>query len=212
MKTKQKKESGKNKYNIDKNEMPNQANIKNIVENSLIKDYSKYIEYREKNEFTSESIKIHEYLSALVTTNSLGVHNEGVAIDITCPAGRIMSIIGKDSLPTGYKESPHPFELKFANSNGVEIDPDTDIRIFKDTVFKKKTEICELKYRDVGMLNYSDTPNLFKKYSDLYRFDQGVELKGEDHLRMSVINPNVDINIVKFNLGADLWTQYDDST
>lgn len=216
MRTEQKKESESTKKCIKdivensiikESSQINLINIKDIVKNSIIKEYPKYIEFREQNEFTRENIKIHEYLSALVTTNSLNACNEGIVIDIVCPAGRIISIIGKDSLPIGYKESPHPFELKLASSDGIELDPDTDIRIFKYTVFKKRTEICNMKYRDVSMLNYSDTPNLFKMYSDLYRFDQGIELKGEDHLRISVIGPNIDINIRKFNLGADLWTQ-----
>lgn len=215
MRSRQKKESyankdkpGINKDDIDKNEMPN---IKDIVENSLIKDYQKYVGYRERNKWTRENLKIHELLSTLVTTNSLNADNEGVIINILCPAGRIISVAGRNSLHIGYKESPHLFELKVESSNGVEIEPDTNIRIFKDTVFKKRTEICSMKYRDVSMLNYSDTPNLFKRRNELYIFDQGIELKGEDHLRMSVINPDIDINIIKFNLGADLWTQYDDA-
>jgi len=206
MRTRQKKESDTNKDSIVENGI---SGIRDIVENSFIKDYPKYIEYLERNEWTRESIKIHEYLSALVTTSTLKVGNEGIVIDILCPPGRIMSIIGKNS-PYSI-ENVHPFELKLASSDGVEIDPNTEIKFFKDKIFKKRIEICGVTYRDVSMLNYFDTPNVFKRYGELYRFDQGVELKGEDHLRIYAINPDIDINIIKFNLSIDLWTQYEES-
>lgn len=204
MRTKQKKELDINKDNINKNDA---YSIRDIVENSLIKDYPKYIEYLEINKWTREVIKIHEYQSRLVTTSSLNSGNEGIVIDVTCPPGIIISIMGKNSFPIGYRENIYPFELKLANSDGIEIDQNTDIRIFKDTIFKKRIEICSMQYRDVSMLNYSNTPNVFKRYNELYRFDQGVELKGDDHLRICVVNPDVDINAIKFNLGTDLWTQ-----
>jgi len=206
MRTRQKKESDTNKDNISEN---GTSSIRDIVENSFIKDYPKYIGYLERNEWTGESIKIHEYLSTLVTTNNLKAGNEGIIIDILCPPGRIMSIIGKNS-PYSI-ENVHPFELKLANSDGAEIDPNVEIKFFKDKIFKKRIGICGTTYRDVSMLNYSNTPNVFKRYGELYRFDQGVELKGEDHLRICVINPDIDINIIKFNLSVDLWTQYEES-
>lgn len=207
MRTRQKKESDINKDSMSNDKMPN---IRDIVENSLIKDYPKYIEYLERNEWTRESIKIHECQTVLVKTSPLNIGNEGVVIDIMCPAGRIVSIMGKNSLAIGHREITHSFELKLANSDGIEIDQNTDIIIFKDTIFKKRIEICSMQYRDVSMLNYSNTPNMFKGRSDLYMFDQGIELKGDDHLRICVINPNIDISIIKFNLAIDLWTQYED--
>lgn len=204
----QKKKSDTNEDSNNKKEI---LNIRDIIENSFIKDYPRYIEHLERNGWTREILKIHECLSGLVIINSMSTGNEGTVIDIMCPPGMIISIIGKNSLPVGYRESDHSFELKLANSDGKEISQDTNIRIFKDTIFKKRIDVCSLQYRDVSMLNYSDTPNMFKRYNELYRFDQGVELKGEDHLRIYVINPNINISMVKFNLGIDLWTQCEES-
>jgi hypothetical protein len=61
------------------------------------------------------------------------------------------------------------------------------------------------------MVDYSDSPNLFKDYTGLYRFRKGIEIKGEDSLRLYVVNPNVDIDIVKFGLGIDLWTRFSEA-
>lgn len=191
----QKKESDINK---DK-----ELDIRDIVEDPFIKNYSKYIEYRKKNGWIRENIKIHEDLNSIVSTNRLKTGNEGIVIDIKCPPGIIISIIGKNSLyPI---ENIHPFELKFANSDNIEIDANTNIRIFKDTIFKKRKKICDILYRDIDMLNHSNSPNIFKRYDELYRFDQGIELKGDDHLRICITNPNTDINIIKFNISTDLW-------
>lgn len=196
----------KTKENINK-----QTNIP--VENSFIKNYCEYVEYLENNNWTRERITLCEYLSSIVTINNLKANNEGIVTDIICPPGRMISIMGiKDSSKEYNIENIHPFELKLSNSNGEEIDPDTHIKIIKKKILGKDVEIYDIQYKDISMTNYSPSPNKFKNYSELYRFEQGIQLKGEDHLIVRVINPNIDINVTKFNLGIDLWTQVEYST
>ena len=176
--------------------------------NSFIKNYSEYVEYLENNNWTRESLTIHEHLSSIVTVSNLKANSEGIVIDMICPLGRIISIMGIKDAPKGYSiESIHPFELKLSNSNGEEIDPDTHIKIIKKKILRKEVEIYDIQYKYVSMTNYSPSPNKFKNYAELYRFEQGIRLKGEDHLIMRVVNPDIDINVIKFNLGTDLWTQ-----
>lgn len=181
-----------------------------IVKDSIIKDYIKYIEYLENHNYIRESVTIHEILSNLVTINSLKANNEGIVLDILCPSGRIISISGIKNYPEDYHiEDIRPFELKLANSNGEEIGPETKIKILKNKILRKPVEICNMSYKDVSMINYSKSPDRFKTYSELYRFGQGIELKSEDRIKIYVINPDIDIDIVNFNLGIDLWTQTD---
>ncbi len=178
-----------------------------IVKDSIIKNYLKYIEYLDDHNYIRESVTIYENLSMLVTINSLKANNEGIVLDILCPPGRIISIPGIKSYPEGYRiENIRPFELKLANSNGEEIYPETKIKILKNKILRKPEEICSISYKDVSMANYSKSSNRFKTHAELYRFEHGIELKGDDHLKIYVINPNIDINSVKFNLGTDLWT------
>lgn len=223
----------------------NDISIKNIVDDPFIKDYSKYVEYLQRNQWMRENVNIHEYLSSIATINTLKAGNEGIVIDIRCPPGHIISIMGKNNsvlsdineqlklskaakaettaicCPSekqsekhtpGYNIERHlkmqkikPFELKLANSDGVDIGPYTNIKIVKDKVLKMRTGICVIPYECLCMLNYSTSPNKFKAYNELYRFDQGIELKGEDHLRIYAISPDIDIDIIKFNLRVDLW-------
>lgn len=178
-----------------------------IMKDSFITDYLKYIKYLDNNNYARESVTIYENLSALVTINSLKANNEGIVLDIICPPGRIISIHGVKSYPENYRiEKIPPLEIKLANSNGEEIDPETKINILKNKILRKPEEICNLLYKDISMTNFSKSPNRFKTYAELYRFERGIELKGEDHLKIYVINPDIDINYVKFNLGTDLWT------
>jgi len=180
------------------------------VKDSIIKNYPKYIEYLANRDYTRESVTIYENLSSIVTTNNLKSNERGIVIDIVCPSGMILSIPGIKSYPEDYNiEYIRPFELKLANSGGVEIDLETKIKILKKRILRKSIEIYGILYKDISMLNYSDTPNRFKTLSELYRFEYGIELKSEDHLKICVVNPDIDIDIIKFNLGTDLWTRVD---
>ena len=180
-----------------------------LVKNSLIEDYPKYMDYLERHEWTKESITITELLSRIVTINTLKAGNDGTVIDIKCPAGLIMSIPGTEGLPKDYNiERIRPMEIKLSNSSGKEIDPGTDIGIIKHKLLKKDVQIGDVLYRDISMIDYSDSPNLFKDYSSLYRFEKGIEIKGEDSIRLHVINPDVDIDKIKLSIGVDLWTRF----
>ncbi len=178
-----------------------------IIKDSIIIDYIKYIKYLEDRNYNRESITIYENLSSLVTINNLKANNEGIILDIMCPPGMIISIQGIKSYPENYNiEKIPPFEIRLADHTGEEIDPETKINILKNKILRKSEEVCNLSYKDISMTNFSKSPNKFKSYVELYRFEHGIELKGEDHLKIYVINPDIDINNVKFNLGTDLWT------
>lgn len=182
----------------------------NIVKDSIIKDYLKYVEYLENLKYVKESMTIYEYLPKLVTINNLKANNSGIILDILCPPGIIISIPGIKSYPENYNiEDIYPFEIKLANSNGEELDQNIEIKIFKNKILRKDVEIFNTSYKYISTVNYSNSQNKFKTYKELYRFDNGIELKDEDHLKIYVVNPDIDINIVKFNLGVDIWTPID---
>ena len=185
-----------------------QLDKEDLVKNSLIGDYLKYIVYLERHNWTRDSITITESLSNIVTINTLKVGHDGTVIDIKCPAGLIISIPGIDGLPNDYNiERIRPIEIKLSNSSGKEIDQNTCIGIFKHKMLKKDVKIEDVLYMDISMTDYSDSPNLFKDYSKLYRFKKGIEIKGEDSMKIHVINPDIDIDKIQFNIGVDLWNE-----
>jgi hypothetical protein len=185
-----------------------QPDKEGLVEDSLIGDYIRYVDYLERHGWTRECITITELLSVITTISKLKAGNDGIVLDVRCPAGLIMSVPGIEGVPNEHDvENIRPIEVKFANPNGKEIDPDTCIEIFKHKLLKEDVQIGQVLYRDISMVDYSDSPNLFKDYVSLYRFKKGIEIKGEDSLRLHIINPDVDVEVVKFNFGADLWTR-----
>lgn len=189
-----------------------QPDKEDLVKDSLIEDYPRYVDYLERHEWTRESITITELLSRIATISKLKAGNDGTVLDIKCPAGLIISVNGIEGVPSGYEmEKIRPLEIKLTDSNGKEIGPDTCIKIFKHKLLKKDVQIGQVSYRDISMTDYSDSKNLFKDYNELYRFGKGIEIKGEDSLRLYVINPDVDIDIIKFNLGIDLWTRFSET-
>ena len=195
----------RNNMNQRRNNM--KSDNEDIVKGTIIKDYVKYIQYLEKNNWIRESVTIYENLSSIVTINSLKANNEGTVLNIVCPPGIMLYFIGIKSFSEDFDIERIPYlEIKLANSNGEEINPDIKIKILKKKILNKDEELCELEYKDIGMLNYSDSPNLFKYHRQLFRFDKSIELKGEDRLKLYVVNPDKDIDTVKFNLGADIWT------
>lgn len=189
-----------------------QPDREDLVKDSLIDDYIRYIDYLERHEWTRESITLTELLLSIVTINKLKIGENGIVLDIKCPAGLIITIPGTEGISDGYNiERVRPIEIKLANSNGREINPDTCIKIFKHKLLKKDVEIGHMLYRDISMTDYSDSLNLFKDYKELYRFGRGIEIKGEDSLRLYVIDPDIDIDTTKFNLGIDLWTRFSET-
>ena len=189
-----------------KNKEETKKSNKIYTVNSRIKDYLGYSRHLQDNGWIKEPVTLHENLSAIVTINNLKANNKGMVIDIRCPPGHIMTIVGKNSMPEEYSiESIHSFEAKFANSDGVEIDRATQLIFMIDKVTKKSIQIDTRLYEDISSTNFEDTPNRFKDCSKLFRFDDGVEIKEEEHLGIHVINPDIDIMDVKFNLFADLW-------
>jgi translation initiation factor IF-2 len=199
--------------------MKNHKQAKNLIQDeedsvkdSLIEDYQKYSDYLERQEWTRERITATELLSSIITISKLKARNDGMVLDIKCPAGLIIGIPGIEDLTNGYEiEKIRPLEIKFADSNRKEIAPDTRIKIFKHKLLKKDVQIGEVLYRDISMADYSDSPNLFKDYKDLYRFRNGIEIKGEDSLRLYIVNPDIDVDIIKFSLGIDLWTRFSET-
>ncbi len=184
-----------------------QPDKEDLVHDSLIEDYPRYVNYLEMHGWTRENITVTELLSSIATISKLKAGNDETVVDIKCPAGLIISINGTEGLSNKYGiEKIRPLEISMTDSNGREICPDTCIKIFKHKLLKKDVQIGQVLYRDISMTDYSDSPNLFKNYIELYRFKKGIEIKGEDSLRLYVIDPDVDIDIVKFNLGVDLWT------
>lgn len=172
-------------------------------------DYTQYIEYLKNKGYSLEEIVLDEN-SEIVTTQSLEKGKIGTVVDIRCPSRYKVVIAGKEQLPD--IKIAHALVVRFANSNGEEIAPDTRIKIIKEKVSQALTTVASMFYKDITITEYlknsSETKpdDKCKTYEKFYRFNTGIEINGDEHLKINVLNPdiNIDSKNVKLSLDIDL--------
>lgn len=166
-------------------------------------DYSEYIKYLTSLGYNREQLNIDES-SEIVSIKSLAEGTIGNIIDIRCPSRYKIIIAGRSQLP----EEAHPLAIRFADRENVEISPDTRIRILKEKVSNTITVVGTMFYKDLTATQYLKTPpDSIKPYENFYRFNENIEINGEEHLKIDVLNPDIGIDAknVKLSLDMDLW-------
>lgn len=185
-------------------------------------DYSSYVEYLESLGWRRSQITLDEQNARIVTTTGLAVATTGAVIDVRCPAGQKMSIMGTQQVQRGADaRTAHALRIRLAGTSDVEISQFTKIRLTKEKTTEDIVQLARVFYNDVSMIKQVLTAAtgsaLLKDDSQWYRFKQGIELNGEEHFFVYVVaetptgGPNLpDIAIerthVKFALDMDMWT------
>jgi hypothetical protein len=177
-------------------------------------DYTSYVDYLESRGWRREQLTLDELNTNLVTLYGLAVNATGVVIDVRAPAGQKISVMGTQQIPRGADaRSAHALRIRLSNTADGEISPYTKIRITKEKTSEAVVQLARVFYADVNLTKQPALAGLHSavQKTDLewYRFKQGVELNGEQHLRVYVINPDtpVDSAHIKFALDIDLWTR-----
>jgi hypothetical protein len=193
------------------------TDIRNLQEpGSLIStkpDYTSYVEYLEARGWVREQLSLDELNTNLVTLFGLALGATGVVIDVRAPAGQKISIMGTQQIPRGADaRTAHALRIRLAGTTDVEINPYVKIRITKEKTSEAITQLARVFYADVNLTKQGGAAaftSLQKTDLEWYRFKQGVELNGEQHLRIYVINPDITVDSahIKFALDLDLWTR-----
>lgn len=189
-------------------------------------DYSSYVEYLESLGWRRSQITLDEKNTRIVTTTGLAVATTGAVIDIRCPAGQKMSIMGTQQIVRGADaRTAHALRMRLAGTNDVEISQYTKIRITKEKTTEDVVQLARPFYADVSMIRQRVIAGVaagalagdnLKTDLEWYRFKQGIELNGEEHLFVYVVSetptggPNlpdiaIDATHVKFSLDMDMW-------
>lgn len=177
--------------------------------------YDSYVEYMEEFGWRRSQITLDERNTRIATiydVNRNTSHNP--VIDITCPAGQKISIMGIQQLPAGCDlRTAHAFRARFANSNDSEIPYETRIRITKERTSGNVVQLASLFYLDINLTTKSNSdlensPLSYKTDDQWYRFRQGIEFNGEDHLKLYVDNCETDIcaRNCRLAIDLDLWS------
>lgn len=181
--------------------------------NIIDTDYNRYLEYLRSRGYYREQICIDETYTDVITTRSLAEGAVGTVIDIRCPSRYKMVIVGSSQLPEGYNiEGASSLMVRLADSKNVEIDPDVRIKILKEKVSQSITLIDTMFYKDISATDYMKiSPNKTKSLetNGRYIFGKGVEINGDEHLKIDVAQPNIGIDCknVRLSLNLDLWEQ-----
>lgn len=162
--------------------------------------YAEYVDYLLGRGWHRELIALDQNNTNIVTTWNLNKDNTGRVINVRCPAGMKMSMMGTDQIPRGVDPSvAYSLGLYITDENGDEIPGDTKIRITKMRPSEFVIQLARIFYEDVKMSNGEAT----------YRFKRGIEINGEDHITIYIINSPKDIPAenVKFRMDTDLWAR-----
>jgi hypothetical protein len=176
-------------------------------------DYEAYVNLLESRGWMREQITLDELNTNLSAVTGINLGQTGVVIQVTCPAGQKISIMGVQQIPRGADaRSAHALRLRIADSTDTEINLMTKIRITKEKTSEAVVQLARVFYQDVNLaknaLIAGTYPVVNKTDLEWYRFKQGVELNGQQFMRIYVVNSPVGIaaNTIRFALDMDLWT------
>lgn len=190
------------------------AHIANLQEPVAGKpDYSSYVDYLEGKGWTREQLTLDELNTNLVTLFGLPAGATGTVIDIRSPAGQKISIMGTQQVVRGADaRTAHALRIRLADTLDDEIPIFTKVRMTKEKTSEAIVQLARIFYADVNLTKQIGLSTTQKTDLEWYRFKQGVELNGEQHMKIIVINTEaaaepIDPGHIKFALDLDLWTR-----
>lgn len=194
---------------------------------AAVPDYTNYVNHMLSLGYSRSQQTLNEKNAKIVTLTGGAANTTIAAIDIRTPAGQKMSIMGKSQIPRGADgRSAYALRVRLAGTADTEISQYTSIRITKEGFNEDVKQLARMMYADVSMVKQkvvtgggAGTPagDLLKDDSLWYRFPQGIEFNGEEHMVLYVVaenptgGPNLpDIPIeathIKFTLEVDFWS------
>lgn len=188
-------------------------------------DYSEFVHEMEQDGWEREQIAVDNTNANLAATvNQLVAGATGNVITITCPPGRVMSMMGAQQVPAGAdRGTAHAFWMRLTSS-GTEINELTHINIQKSTPSTAIVPLIKDIYQSVCLVAQRLTAgpavvggvtssNLYKSDDQIHRFRKGIVLYGQEQLQVQIVNtlaiPSnvVTANNTQFSIDLDLWTK-----
>ena len=188
-------------------------------------DYSEFVHEMEEDGWEREQIAVDNTNANLAATvNQLVAGATGNVITITCPPGRVMSMMGAQQVPAGAdRGTAHSFWMRLTSA-GTEINELTHINIQKSTpstaivplIKDIYQSVCLVAQRSAVALVFPGqvaSTNLYKSDDQIHRFRKGIVLYGQEQLQVQIVNtlaiPSnvVTANNTQFSIDLDLWTK-----
>jgi hypothetical protein len=179
-------------------------------------DYAAYVAYVEDVlGGRREQIVLDENYTKIVTITPVLAAQSLPFIDIRCPAGQKFSIMGSQQI-TGASDQRTAHSVRIhavMDASGNEIGFGNKIRITKEGVTDSVTNIGRPFYGDLSLTKtpglLSAVTTVLKTDLEWYRWTQGIEMNGEQHLIFSTINLAAGQAIIiagtAFAMPIDVW-------
>lgn len=190
-------------------------------------DYSEFVNEMESDLWHREQIAIDNTNAALAVMATVPAATTGAVITITCPPGRVMSVMGSQQVPAGAdRGTAHAFWMRLASSALGEIHEMTHVNIQKTTPSTAVVPLIHDVYQSLAIVAQhnmdtmhappgaaSTVGNLYKTDNDIHRFRKGIILYGQEQMQIQVVNTTaqavqgVVLTFTQFSLDTDLWTK-----
>lgn len=174
--------------------------------------YYDFIRYMQDLGWNREQLTIDEHNENFVSIRNINAGEVGHIVEVRAPVGNIISIIGTQQIPRTLRDNifahlqPHRLIIRIADIQDVEIAPDTDIEIIKESITRQTICINRLHYGYISPTKNNLYTLIQRRDSEHYAFREGILLHHYENLKVNIINPDRDIKNVKFELDLDLWT------
>ncbi len=178
--------------------------------------YAEFVHYMESSGWARAQITLDENNTNLVSLHQLRKGDSGTAISIRCPAGRSITIMGTNQMPTRENVdtmSAYHTALKFSDDNDVEMSGETLVTIDKMRSSERVTLLARGPYSQFSLTRQvgNDTCGIraYKTDNEWYMWRSGIQLSGEDIMRINIVNSPIDIQRVNTRIFADmdLWVR-----
>ena len=176
-------------------------------------DYGQFVDMMQAAGWIRKQKNIDENTTSIVQTFSTAANvTEAKVIEITCPAGYIITTKGVEQIPAGAdRGSAHAMTLRLAGTDNTQINRDVKVKMeiikpFEDT--KLITRDFYSMYSITKQLGVAGiSTDLDKGDNEIYRWRRGFALYTQEVFRISVLNPHiaVDKDHVTMQMDLDFW-------
>ena len=186
-------------------------------------DYAEFVHEMEEDGWNREQITVDNTNTSLTTLYAATPGATATVIEVTCPPGRVMSIMGTQQVPAGAdRGTAHSFWMRLVSST-TEINELTHVNLQKTTPSTAVVPLIKDIYQSMSIIQQHNQQsfltiaslvgNLYKSDDQIHRFRKGIVLYGQEKLQVQVVNTDpVAVNTVtstktQYALDLDLWTK-----
>ena len=183
-------------------------------------EYSQFVAEMQQDMWNREQIAVDNTNTNLTATQDLLPGATGNVITITCPPGRVMSIMGTQQVSAGAdRATAHAFWMRMA-SGATEINELIHVNIQKTTPSTAVVPLIKDVYQSLCIAQQHNravanavTGDLYKNDDQIHRFRKGIILYGQETLQIQLVNTVAQATTrvvgtqTQFSIDMDLWTK-----